>query len=160
MPEMSDSMPNKQTWWPGHFVKYQPKTCRSTLEKYPQVVTKYYRFHFLVLHSCTEVAILCILPHFQCNIQLHNQWNESINNPSLFSCNFSRFKLIMIGTMHTCKKDRDYAKLQMTTISDSIFLRNTVQTQTCTYTRIHSSLWMHTRTLYPYEHIRKTKPAD
>jgi hypothetical protein len=40
------------------------------------------------------------------------------------------------------------------------FLRNIVQTQALIYTRIHSLLWTHTRTLYPYEHLRKTKPAD
>lgn len=36
------------------------------------------------------------------------------------------------------------------------FLRNVVQTQTLT-TRIHSPLWKHTCTPYPYEHIRKTR---
>ena len=36
---------------------------------------------------------------------------------------------------------------------------NTVQMQALTYTRIHSPLWTHTRTPYPYEHLRKTEPA-
>jgi hypothetical protein len=35
------------------------------------------------------------------------------------------------------------------------FLRNSVQTQALTYTRIHSTLWTHARTPYPY-----SKPAD
>ena len=39
------------------------------------------------------------------------------------------------------------------------FLRNTVQTQTLTYTCTHSPLWTHTRTPYPYEHLRETEPA-
>jgi hypothetical protein len=34
------------------------------------------------------------------------------------------------------------------------FFRNTVQTQTLTYTRIHSPLWTYTFTPYPYEHLR------
>jgi len=36
---------------------------------------------------------------------------------------------------------------------------NTVQTQALIHTRIHSPLWTHTRTPYPYEHLRKTEPA-
>jgi hypothetical protein len=44
--------------------------------------------------------------------------------------------------------------------SNLFFLRNTVQTQALIYTRIHSPLWTHTRTPYPYEHLRKTEPTD
>jgi hypothetical protein len=40
------------------------------------------------------------------------------------------------------------------------FFRNTVQTQALTYMRIHSPLWTHARTSFPYEHLRKTKLAD
>jgi hypothetical protein len=48
------------------------------------------------------------------------------------------------------------------------FLRNTVQRirshtrayMTLTYTRIHSPPWTYTRTSYPYEHLRKTEPAE
>jgi hypothetical protein len=40
------------------------------------------------------------------------------------------------------------------------FSRNTVQTHTLTYTCIYSPLWTHTRTPYPYEHLRKTEPVD
>ena len=32
-----------------------------------------------------------------------------------------------------------------------------LQTQTLTYTSAHSSLWMHVRTPYPYEHLWRTK---
>ena len=34
-----------------------------------------------------------------------------------------------------------------------------VQTQAFIYTRIHSPLWTHTRTPYPYEHLREIEPA-
>jgi hypothetical protein len=33
-------------------------------------------------------------------------------------------------------------------------------TQTLTNTHIHSPLWMHTRTPYPYEYLRRTESAD
>jgi hypothetical protein len=38
--------------------------------------------------------------------------------------------------------------------------RNMLRMQMLTYTRIHPPLWTHTRTPYPYEHLRKTEPAD
>jgi hypothetical protein len=40
------------------------------------------------------------------------------------------------------------------------FFRNTAQTQTFTYMRIHSPLLTHTRAPYPYEHLRNTEPAN
>ena len=36
---------------------------------------------------------------------------------------------------------------------------NTMRTQALVYTCIHSLLWMHTRTLYLYEHLRETESA-
>ena len=39
------------------------------------------------------------------------------------------------------------------------FFFNTIHAQVLLYTRIHSPLWRHTRTPYPYEHLRETEPA-
>jgi hypothetical protein len=50
--------------------------------------------------------------------------------------------------------------LNVNTCTYVFFLKNTVQTQSLTYTRIHSPLWPHTRTPSPYEHLWKTDPAD
>ena len=43
--------------------------------------------------------------------------------------------------------------------SGHFFFLNKVETQALIHTRIHSPLWTYTRTSYPYEHLRKTKPV-
>jgi hypothetical protein len=45
-------------------------------------------------------------------------------------------------------------------IPSIVFFRNALQTEALTYTRIHSPLWTHACTPYPYEHLWKTEPVD
>ena len=82
-------------------------------------------------------AAVCMHDHTIVYLHVVAQWD--------FRDRKTRGKIILFCAAHT--------------IFNKIFLWNTIQTQTLTYTCTYSPLWTHTRTAYPYEHLRLTESA-
>jgi hypothetical protein len=73
---------------------------------------------------------------------------------SFFALSLFFLRTEVVGAAATHKRAQIALAYQWVSTNEHYFLRNTVQTQALTYTRIHS------HTPYPYEYLRKTEPVD